>query len=49
MEGQVAEDCWGSFLHLTTLNASWDLQQIPVEALPDSVNIVFQGNQCSLS
>lgn len=35
--------------HLTRLNARWDLQQIPAEALTNSVNIVFQGNQCSLS
>lgn len=41
--------CQGSFPHLTRLNATWDLQQIPVEALTNSVNIVFQGNQCSLS
>lgn len=34
---------------LTGLNAAWDLQQIPAEALTNSVNIVFQGNQCSLS
>lgn len=41
--------CHRGFLHLTTFSVSWDLQQIPVEALTNSVNIVFQGKQRSLS
>lgn len=41
--------CQHSSPHLTRLNIPRDLQQIPAEALTNSVNIVFQGNQCSLS
>lgn len=43
----VSCQCQHGSPHLTRLN--WDLQQIPAEALTNSVNIVFQGNQRGLS
>lgn len=48
-QAKCASVCQHSSPLLTRLNARWDLQQIPAEALTNSVNIVFQGNWCSLS